>query len=386
MNHRYRYLKVYLSFVSLACLLALVLDPLPAFATTAATPSGAQVIDGWYKDSASISFNWQHTAQPGDSYIGVCAYGVQWNGYSPAGITYDFTKSGQHAYVFLTNSRGDIYVSIDSGPAQAVIAVCQNQTAMYPPDPGSVLWQGSISLDNTWPSVSIASLANDSNVTAATATVSGVASDADSGIAKVLVNGQQAAIAGNSFSVSVPVSQGLNTISAVAYDEVGHSTTSNSILVYGSAATPASPPTDHPVASATNAGNTAAHHAGASSLPGSMPSPTPDATIAVNSTDPKRINSKTAALIATNEPRASRANIGMWAVMGALVVGGLGTSSIKFGWHNRVAQKLKRTRASGVHIPSVRDHLFHKVATTDSEKCRPLSAQSRDQGEPPVAG
>jgi hypothetical protein len=39
-----------------------------------------------------------------------------------------------------------------------------------------------------------------------------------------------------------------------------------------------------------------------------------------------------------------------------------------------------------MHIPSVSDHLFHKVATTDSEKCRPLSAQSRDQGEPPVAG
>jgi hypothetical protein len=80
------------------------------------------------------------------------------------------------------------------------------------------------------PSVSIASPANGTAVSTPTVTVTGSASDA-AALASVAVNGHAATLAGNgSWSVSVPLNLGANTLTAVATDQAGL-TASQSIAV-----------------------------------------------------------------------------------------------------------------------------------------------------------
>ncbi len=225
--------------------LALTLGSNLAFASSYSSgPSGTQV-NGWYKDSSSIVFMWHHVIQPGDNYVGVCGANPGAQIGDTEAIVYNFL-GGKHSYNFLTNSHGDIYVSVDSQSSQQVVGVCNNGGSgffyPYPPDSGSVLWQGSVGVDNKSPSISITSPSNNSNVYANSVVVSGTASDADSGVSKVTVNGQQANLSGSTFSVSLSLVQGLNTISAVATDLVGHTANSNSIIVdasySGSSASP----------------------------------------------------------------------------------------------------------------------------------------------------
>ena len=337
MIRRHHQRNVYSLLLSVLSLLTLAFSSSTAYATTASSPSGT-LVNGWYKDSANISFNWQHTTQQGDYYIGVCAYGVAWNGYSPAGITYNFTQVGQHNYNFLTNTRGDIYVSIDSQSAQPVIAVCQNQTAMYPPDSGSVLWQGNVNLDNTNPSVSITSPTNNSNVSSNSVTVSGITNDTGSGIAKVLVNGQQASIAGSNFSITLPVSQGLNTISATAYDQVGHTSTSNSVVVYSSAPTP------------NSTGSSANSPSGSSNAAASNKTNSPkstngtalgDTTSKSNSSAANSISDRATA--STRKYAASKTGIEVGVGIVLLLLASLGLL-IKFGWLKVLKQRLKEVK------------------------------------------
>lgn len=72
------------------------------------------------------------------------------------------------------------------------------------------------------PSIAIAGPADGATVDAASVTVTGTASD-NKGIASVKVNGRDAALSGESWSVSVPLGEGDNKLEAVAFDAAGNS-------------------------------------------------------------------------------------------------------------------------------------------------------------------
>ncbi|HEY2283252.1 MAG TPA: Ig-like domain-containing protein [Solirubrobacteraceae bacterium] len=96
------------------------------------------------------------------------------------------------------------------------------------------------------PSVSIASPANGAVVNASTVTVTGSATDTGA-VASVTVNGHSATLASNgSWSVSVPLSPGANTLSALATDQAG--------LTAGKSVTVTYAPVQ-PVAQAVQVGN-----------------------------------------------------------------------------------------------------------------------------------
>ncbi|MDT7780152.1 MAG: hypothetical protein QOC99_2664 [Acidobacteriota bacterium] len=82
--------------------------------------------------------------------------------------------------------------------------------------------------DTTPPAISITSPANNSTTTATTTTVSGTVSDPgtpSSGIARVMVNGAQAIITGNTWTISgVALALGANTITATAFDNANNQT------------------------------------------------------------------------------------------------------------------------------------------------------------------
>jgi RHS repeat-associated protein len=87
-----------------------------------------------------------------------------------------------------------------------------------------------LKIDKTPPLVSITSPANNSSVNAGNLAVSGSVSDALSGVAAVTCNGIAATVVSGTFSCSVPLIVGLNTITATAFDVAGN-TSSQSITV-----------------------------------------------------------------------------------------------------------------------------------------------------------
>ena len=92
-----------------------------------------------------------------------------------------------------------------------------------------------INIDLTNPSVAITSPANGTTTIASSITVSGTQSDTPSGISGVTVNGGAATLGtgpdAGTFSKSVALTCGSNTITAVATDLAGRTTTSSSITV-----------------------------------------------------------------------------------------------------------------------------------------------------------
>jgi hypothetical protein len=81
-----------------------------------------------------------------------------------------------------------------------------------------------VTLDTTGPQLTW-SPAEHTGVFASSVTVTGTATDLYAGVAEVLVNGQPAALAGDgSFSVDVPLAEGVNTVTVTARDRVGNET------------------------------------------------------------------------------------------------------------------------------------------------------------------
>ncbi len=91
----------------------------------------------------------------------------------------------------------------------------------YSGDP-VIFYEGDIKWDGTAPTISISSPATNTNIDSGSVQVSGNVSDATSGIWKVVINGTGATVSGGSFSASVPVNNGLNTLTATVYDYAGN--------------------------------------------------------------------------------------------------------------------------------------------------------------------
>ena len=87
--------------------------------------------------------------------------------------------------------------------------------------------------DSVAPNVAIAAPASGTSTAANTITVSGTSSDALSGIGKVTVNGVTATTANNfaTWTISVPLGFGTNSITALAIDNAGNTASSAAVLV-----------------------------------------------------------------------------------------------------------------------------------------------------------
>jgi hypothetical protein len=102
-----------------------------------------------------------------------------------------------------------------------------------------------VSLDSVPPVLSISSPNNGSTVSSSSLTVSGSVSDASSGVASVLCNNAAATFGGGSFSCSLNLNSGSNTVQVVATDAAGNSTSVNLSVTYNQASPPP-PPTPPP--------------------------------------------------------------------------------------------------------------------------------------------
>jgi hypothetical protein len=91
--------------------------------------------------------------------------------------------------------------------------------------------------DTTNPVLIVSTLASNAVTTNATLNVAGTASDIGSGVKSVMVNGQAAAVASDgSFSVALPLINGVNTVAAVATDNGNNSVTDTRSITLASGA------------------------------------------------------------------------------------------------------------------------------------------------------
>lgn len=91
---------------------------------------------------------------------------------------------------------------------------------------------GSVLLDTVPPALTVTVPAEGLITNNPALTVTGTASDSGSGVERVTVNGQTAALTGSSFSLAITLAEGTNTVTVSAYDRVGHVTTvSRSVLL-----------------------------------------------------------------------------------------------------------------------------------------------------------
>ncbi len=90
-----------------------------------------------------------------------------------------------------------------------------------------------LKIDKTAPALAITSPANNSAATNSALQVAGTVTDALSGVANVSCNGSAATVTSGSFSCSVSLTTGANTISVVAADVAGNQTTQSIIVTFG---------------------------------------------------------------------------------------------------------------------------------------------------------
>lgn len=181
-------------------------------------------INGWFKDGFTVQI----------------AYGTP--NCIGAGTAFQYTYTagseheGTHHYVFVSDQFDNPYVSVDTSQP---IPLAHNPAC--PPQSTAPTYtmqkQFDASIDSQPPFISINDPANSTSTAASSYTVSGTVSDMSSGVkmAQAIVNGSNgpnAIVSGSSFSVTVPLQQGSNSVQMIAYDDVGHSATSNTVTIY----------------------------------------------------------------------------------------------------------------------------------------------------------
>ena len=104
--------------------------------------------------------------------------------------------------------------------------------------PGGVLTVEIVGIDNDPPVISITSPTNGATVSSSSVSVSGTVSDALSGVATVTCNGAPASVQSGSFSCSVALASGANTITVSATDVAGNTSSASETVTFSNAAAP----------------------------------------------------------------------------------------------------------------------------------------------------
>jgi hypothetical protein len=138
---------------------------------------------------------------------------------------------------------------------------CPSLSSSYDGQDPTKIWEGDIRWDGIAPTVTITAPKTNTNTSSSKLNVAGTVSDSTSGVGKLVVNGVAASIAGNAFSVSIPLGVGLNTITAEATDLAANTSKSNEIVVNrlnsseGGTAKPQTPRSKEPAANAAGSTN-----------------------------------------------------------------------------------------------------------------------------------
>lgn len=140
--------------------------------------------------------------------------------------------NGTYDWQILEDTNNDALVLKDiTNNYQTGIDSCNWNT----PDPNyEVQWSQSIQYDESNPSISITSPSNNTDYasTDSSITVSGTVSDTGSGIKSVTVNGVRASVSADTFTATVGINYGLNTLTATATSNVNSTATSQSVSVF----------------------------------------------------------------------------------------------------------------------------------------------------------
>lgn len=193
-----------------------------AMAMTVDGPHGTQV-SGIFKDNFSVNI-----AHGNQTCVGSGTYFK---------YTFMSTMSGKHQYAFYADANDNPYLVLDNnGSYQPLNMTCGTSISPGGPVSGSftLIEQFNATVDAQPPGVSITSPTGSVTTSATSYTVSGYAGDPDNNLTdvKAIVNGvigPNANLSGNTFSVSIPLSNGTNSIQMIAYDVVGHTATSNTV-------------------------------------------------------------------------------------------------------------------------------------------------------------
>jgi len=208
-------------FITIVTLLAIVIFPTSVFAADGqliSGPSGPQS-NGWYSSNPTIKVDSSPACPTGASgSINV----VLQNGEGKHHIT---LRSHMNSYPRIY--RDDDYNGMET---TGEIFSCPALSQPYQDVDPIVFWQGDIKMDLTPPSISIGSPANNSNTSSSSVTVSGTANDSVSGVQSVVINGVSASLNGTSYSANVPVSLGLNTLTATVKDYAGHTSQAQVVI------------------------------------------------------------------------------------------------------------------------------------------------------------
>ncbi len=143
---------------------------------------------------------------------------------------YDWFAQGLHHYRFLTDANETV-VHVETDGVLGMGALYCNQS-LPSGQFNIVAWEGDLKYDTQAPTVSISLPQNNTNTAAANVSVTGSVSDSGSGIQSVTVNGHAASVQGGAYSVTLPLTIGLNAVTAVATDNAGHQTTSAQVTVF----------------------------------------------------------------------------------------------------------------------------------------------------------
>lgn len=181
----------------------------------------------WYKDSITVSVS------------NLCA-----DGKTSYSFNYSSTDDGTHAYYFSTDDDGNPYVSIDTANSNYtpldlgpfLNGPCGfNAKYAYGDNPVEQT-SFTASIDTQPPAVSITTPTSSQTTTASSYVINGTASDPEGNLSSLQAYdngapGSGVSTSGNTFSTSILLSYGTNSIHLVAKDVVGHVTTSNTILI-----------------------------------------------------------------------------------------------------------------------------------------------------------
>jgi hypothetical protein len=179
-----------------------------ALAASISGPTG-QLINGWFKDSVAARVQ----ADPilNCAYVGIGSSELRFS-------------EGIHTYEVLQTDNKSTYWRMDDGTLYSIRHGCSQPG-------GSIIWSAVVKLDISNPVVSVNTPANNTNTGSSTIVVNGTVSDVASGVASVKVNNVAAQLSGGSFTATVPLTIGLNSIWVVATDNVSHTTTAPLITV-----------------------------------------------------------------------------------------------------------------------------------------------------------
>ncbi|MFH2072818.1 MAG: hypothetical protein ABIJ75_08220, partial [Actinomycetota bacterium] len=148
------------------------------------------------------------------------------------------TDNDQLAELVIVNPQGAIYNVDFSNPREWILSWSWNtgsepdgqvEIQLRAKDRSGNLWSPThyLRIDNTAPAVTWSSPQDGATIKTAAGQIActGTVSDSGVGLASVTINGRTASVNGGSFSVQVPVAEGLNTLTLVARDNLGNERT-----------------------------------------------------------------------------------------------------------------------------------------------------------------